>query len=136
MVLWSIKPSIIGLRGNILGSLSAEAWCIAKLMRLFPDWTGLPVAKDLPQLQFKYAQEILEDGYPDITSIDSLEKELQTMSILPELKDLLLYMLIPNPEQRPWPADVLYSGQFVALSNRVHLGFDAEGQEILVAGGH
>ena len=121
MVLWSIKPNIIGLQGNPSGDLSAEAWCIAKLMRLFPGWTGPPNPEDIPQLQFKYAQEFLEDGYPDLTGIDSLGKELQTTGILPELEDLLLYMLVPDPEQRPWPADVLNSDQFLALSRR--LGF-------------
>lgn len=59
------------------------------------------------------------DGYPDLTGIDSLGKELQTTSILPELEDLLLYMLVPDPEQRPWPADVLNSDQFLAFSRRL-----------------
>ncbi|KAI4117973.1 MAG: hypothetical protein LQ338_007476, partial [Usnochroma carphineum] len=73
MVLWSIKPSVIGLMGNP-GSITREGWCIAKLKRLFPGWTNPPVAGHIRQLEFKLARRFLEDVKLETSLVPSINK--------------------------------------------------------------
>lgn len=88
-------------------------------MRLFPGWTGPPNEDEVCQCEFNMAKELSESFEPALEEISSLEDEMHKMGILPELKDLLCYMFIVNPDQRPSAVEVLASKEFRALVGRV-----------------
>ena len=86
-----------------------EAWCIAKLMQLFPDWTDLSVTNKVHQCEFELAKAYVEEGAPGVSEISPLKDELQTVRMLPELRNLLLRLFIVDPKRRLSAAEVLVS---------------------------
>lgn len=106
-----IKPGILGTAGSP-GSLYREGWCIAKLMRLFPGWTGPPIEDAVRQSEFELGKALIEGSEPAITDVLSLEDEMQTMGILPEMMGLLRRLLVVDPGDRPSAAEVLASEEY------------------------
>ena len=123
MLLCSIKPGILGTAGDN-DLMLRNSWCIAKLMRLFPGWTGPSDEDEVRQCEFKLAKRLSESLEPALEEISFLEDKMQKMSILPELKDLLRCMLIVDPDQRPSAVEVLASKEFRALVERLFVGLD------------
>ena len=121
-----IKSGILGLQGNKEGSLYDEAWCIAKLRNLFPSWTPSPLDDGVIPYQFALAEECPEDPALNFPKILSLEEELETVFILPELKNLLRLVLVVNPKERPTPAEVLASQEYWALTEKARASHEVE----------
>lgn len=127
MLLAWIQPGMLGVYGCKY-SYEEEPWSIVKLRRLFPGWNPPPsksFKKKKQKNQFGRAEEILEDAmkypnaFPDIRKIKPLKEELQGLGVLSELKNLLLYMLVPDVETRPLPEKVLMSDQWAAFERAV-----------------
>lgn len=127
MLLCWIKPGILGSYGCKY-SYEEEPWSIAKLRCLFPEWNPPPSTsfqEKKRKNKFGRAEEILEDAieypdaFPEIRKIKPLKDELQILGVLPELQDLLLYMLVPDIEKRPLPEKVLTSDQWAAFERAV-----------------
>lgn len=114
-----MKAGIFGIKGNQV-PIYNESWCIAKLMRLFPGWTGPPSDDEIRQLEFDFARNLVEACDPQSPSekllkVTSLESEMQTMDMPPELRNLFLYLFVPDPAKRPTAAAALMSDEFQAL---------------------
>ena len=115
-----IKPGVFGAAGNVYG-VPWESWCIAKLMLLFPSWNDQASSDD------EYMKDIFKLGHlligspikdnpnEKIVLVSSLEDEMQTMNIPPELKDLFRYLFVLDSKQRPSATQALASDQFQAL---------------------
>ena len=112
-----IKPGIFGIAGNKI-ILFRESWCIAKLMRLFPGWTGPPIENDVRRCEFKLGKSLIEESEPEILKVLSLEDEMQTMGIPPELRDLFRRLFVVNPDDRPSASEVLASEEYLALKKK------------------
>lgn len=93
-----------------------EAWCIAKLMRLFPDWTDPSVTTDVHQCEFDLAKAYITENELGIVKIGPLEVELQMVEMLPELRNLLLRLFVVDPKERLSAAKVLVSEEYLALA--------------------
>lgn len=115
MLLCWMKPGVLGVAGNQF-ELFREAWRIAKIRRLFPDWSPSPVDDDIRQAEFQLSEELIEDLPPDIKNITSLEDEMQTVHMLPEVRDLLRRLFIIDSKKRPSAAEALASEEFQALA--------------------
>jgi serine/threonine protein kinase len=112
-----IKPGIFGTAGNTI-ILFRESWCIAKLMRLFPDWTGPPIENAVCRSEFELGKALIEESEPEILKVLSLEDEMQTMGMPPELRDLFRRLLVVDPNNRPSASEVLVSEEYLALKKK------------------
>ncbi|KAH9894621.1 kinase-like domain-containing protein [Xylariomycetidae sp. FL2044] len=116
-----MKPGILGVFGNPF-SFTEEAWSIAKIRRLFPDWSPSPVVdKPVEQANFRAAQDFIELLPPDLEKISPLDDELQTITMLPEVRDLIRYLFVPDVKERPSAAEALASEPFKALAEKARL---------------
>jgi hypothetical protein len=77
MLLCWMKPGGLGLAGNP-NVLFREAWCIAKIRQLFPNWTPSPVEDAVHQAEFELSEELIMD-HLDLGKISSLEGEMRTV---------------------------------------------------------
>ena len=114
-----IKPGIFGTTGNEY-DLPNESWCIAKLMLLFPGWTGPPADNACIQRVFRLGKLLTEEPIEDkpdekIVKVLSLENEMQTMGIQPVLMDLFRYLFVVDPDARPSAAEALASKEYLTL---------------------
>lgn len=114
MLLFWMKPGILGTWGCPL-SILCEPWCITKLMWLFPNWNVPPIEDTLRQSVFNMAKGFVKKPLPEQERISSLEDEMRNLNTLPELKDLLRFMLVVNQHERPSAKHVLASREFLAL---------------------
>ena len=119
-----MKPEVLGLAGNQYKAFRI-ACCVAKLMRLFPDWTPVP-SKNLDkgeyyirETEFNLGKGFIDGEAEEIMRISSIEEELATIRMLPELKEILLHMFVLSPEQRPHPAEILKSRHFAKFVNGI-----------------
>ena len=118
LVCW-IKPGVFGTSGSI-HSLFNESWSIAKLMRLFPDWTGPPDDDEVRQSEFycaKSLSELADRDKPDekLIKVSTLDNEMRTMGIPLVFQDLLRRVFIVDPRARPSAAEVLQLKEYLAL---------------------
>jgi hypothetical protein len=115
LVCW-IVPRILG-AGDTPHWLLNEAWSMAKIKRLFPDWE-LPDPDDCESGVLKVAVRSairMSREEPEMTSIIPFKEEIQKVEVPQQLTDLLRIMLIPNPEKRPSASFVLTSKEFRAF---------------------
>lgn len=103
------------------GDYVAEEVMIAKLMLLFPDWTGAPVdgitcvARTLREI-FANARNL-----KPLFQIAPLEQQLREMEIRGEWRDFLRLVLNPDPEKRPSASAILQSSEYLAIRKATHL---------------
>lgn len=98
MLLCWIKPGALG-AWDSPHSLINEAWFMAKIKRLFPDWNMLapdkvedPLLKVAVNSAEQYSEEV-----PELQAISRFYKEARKIDMLQQLRDLLRFMLVPNP---------------------------------------
>jgi hypothetical protein len=128
LLVW-LQPGILGPYGNTGGELLRNSWCMAKLKRLFPAWRyDLPVVDDDAVLRAEVQVigmflEELEEGngeaHPILRNILPLEAEMERMGLMAELRDLLRFMFVVDPEARPTASQVLASRELRALKDAV-----------------
>ena len=87
-------------------------------MQLFPGWTGPPIENDVRQCEFKLAKALIEESEPEILKVSSLEDEMQTIGMPPELRDLFRFLLVVDPGERPSASEVLASKEYLALKKK------------------
>ena len=112
---WLSPRSIFGTNDNRYGH-NAEAWCMAKLIRLFEQMPP-PVDNPVYQAEFKLAEllEKAEDSkYPTekLIMVRTLGEELERIGISSELSKFILYLLKMNHEERPTAEDALQSSYY------------------------
>ncbi|KAI1120585.1 kinase-like domain-containing protein [Nemania abortiva] len=113
-----MKPGILGAAGN-LHPLIEEAWCIAKIRRLFPNWSPSPTEDPLQKIMFRSSERLIKNQ-PNLEKISSLEDEMQTIDMLPEVRDLLRFLFVTDPNERPSAAEALASDYFQNLAKKAH----------------
>ena len=118
LICW-IQPGVFGASESI-HPLFNEIWSIARLMRLFPDWTGTPDDNEIRQSEFSCAKSLSELHDPDkpdekLIKVSTLDNEMQNMGIPQELRALFRRVFIVDPKARPSAAEVLESKEFLAL---------------------
>lgn len=116
LVLCWIKPGVLG-AGDSPHPLINEAWCMAKLKRLFPGW-HIPSADQVERPTLKSAVEsavLLSEDEEGPQSILTFKEETQKIQMPDQLRDLLRLMLVVDPRQRPSASDVLGSKEFKAF---------------------
>ncbi|KAL9593301.1 MAG: hypothetical protein Q9179_005959 [Wetmoreana sp. 5 TL-2023] len=121
MLLCWMKPGVLGLAGNKC-PMFRESWCIAKIRRLFPDWSPSPIDNEIRLAEFRYSEELINDLPSDIKNITPLEDELKAACPLPEVRDLLRRLFVIDLEKRPSAAEALASEEFQALAEKARRG--------------
>jgi len=102
-------------------------------MRLFPGWTGPPIENDVRQCEFKLGKALIAESEPEILKVSSLEDEMQTIDMPPELRDLFRRLLVVDPGNRPSASEVLASEEYLALKKKAlasAVGWKAKEQDI------
>ena len=122
MLLCWMRPGVLGAAGSP-NKLFHEAWSIAKIRRLFPDWTPLPRDDPILKAEFAYSEELVSELPPDIRKT-SLEDEMEAASVLPEMRRLLRRLFVVDPEKRLSAAEVLESKEFLALAEKARAGLE------------
>lgn len=125
MLLCWMKPGILGAVGSP-GGMFNEGWCIAKIRRLFPDWTPLPTEDSIVQAEFEFSDDLIKEPPPDLESISPLEDEMRKINMQPEVRDLLRFLLVIDPGKRPSATEVLASKPYLALVQKAHTSFRRE----------
>lgn len=116
MLLCWIKPGVLG-AGDSPHPLINEAWCMAKLKRLFPEW-HIPIPDQVERPTLKSAVEsavLLSEDEEGPRSILSFKEESQKIQMPDQLRDVLRLMLVVDPRQRPSASAVLGSKEFKAF---------------------
>jgi serine/threonine protein kinase len=108
-----IKPHVFGISDK-KPELWPEEWAMAKLMRIFPDWSVSKLTKDTYQSEYNLAAKILiaqdvDDPSKPYLDAKSLDEYLSEMDIYPELGDFLRYLFVLNPSKRPSAEEALAS---------------------------
>ncbi|RMZ82655.1 hypothetical protein DV738_g1631, partial [Chaetothyriales sp. CBS 135597] len=128
---WAIGAiTLCFLRPGILGEHDApeprpqtfSIWSIAKVGRLFPEWNPQPpesVTDDQILIPIELARKLLRQPRGGLEKIMPLEEEMEEAKIPPELVDLLRFMFVLEPDQRPSASDVLESKQYEAFKQFV-----------------
>jgi len=120
MLLCWIKPSVLGVHDSPHSMLN-EAWAMAKIKRLFPNWS-LPPPEEVPREVLRTAIRIarrISREEPEMQNILALEEETQKVEMPQQLRDLLGLMLVVDPSVRPSASDVLTSNEFRELEKLV-----------------
>ncbi|CAG8937788.1 unnamed protein product [Penicillium salamii] len=120
MLLCWIKPGVLGIWNNPLPVTNA-AWCMAKIRRLFPHW-NIPSSDEVDDCSLKVAVDSaksLSKAVPDLQAILPFDEEAKKVEMPQQLRDLLRFMLVPNPVERPSASSVLASREFRAFENVV-----------------
>lgn len=117
MFCW-IKPRVLGAWGSPHPILSAS-WSMAKLKRLFPHWHIPPPEEfERPVLQSQVRAAVcMSREEPGPLAISTFEEEAQKVDMPEQLRQLLHFMLVVNPEERPPASDVLASKEFLAFQS-------------------
>ncbi|KAG8161542.1 hypothetical protein KVR01_008529 [Diaporthe batatas] len=113
LLLCWVKPGILG-AWDSPHPLINEAWCMAKIKRLFPEW-HIPTPEQVERPTLKSAVEsavILSQNEEGPQSIGSFAEETQNLKMPGQLRDLLNLMLVVDPCQRPSASAVLESKEF------------------------
>lgn len=110
-LLFWIMPGIVGVWDSPHVSVN-EAWALAKIKRLFPEWnipSPTEVDDNFVKATVKHARSFTENA-PELQAI--LPFNELAVEVPHQLKDLLHFMLIPNPAERPSASSVLASREF------------------------
>lgn len=113
-----IKPGVLG---DSPHPMIDEAWCMAKFMRLFPDWE-VPAPDKIERETLKVAlasARRLSQEVDELKAISPLEEELKKVKMPQELRDLLRLMFITDPNKRPSASSVLASEELQAFKKLV-----------------
>jgi serine/threonine protein kinase len=125
LLLCWLQPDVLGASGNTGGELLRNAWCISKLKRLFPAWNDLPTVDDpVTKADFQvtdmFLAELEQDkAHPILQDVLPLDRQMEKMGLLPELRDLLRSMFVLDPDARPSASQVLASRELWALKEAV-----------------
>lgn len=117
-LLFWIKPGILGVWDSPHVSVN-EAWALAKIKRLFPDWnipSPTEVDDTFVKATVRHAKSFPEKA-PELQAMLPLNELAVEMPH--QLRDLLRFMLIPNPAERPSASSVLASREFRAFEKFV-----------------
>ncbi|KAJ5158230.1 uncharacterized protein N7500_007881 [Penicillium coprophilum] len=118
MLLCWIKPGVLGIWGSTHFLLNVP-WSMAKVKRLFPDWkipTPDEVDGDFLKVSVSIAKS-LGENMPELQALLPFDQETQNIEMPNQLRDLLRFMLIPNPAERPSASSVLASKELRGLEN-------------------
>ncbi|KGO73366.1 hypothetical protein PITC_086540 [Penicillium italicum] len=113
MLLCWIKPGVLGV-GDSPHPLINEAWSMAKILRLFPYWkipTPEMVKGDTLKVALNSAQS-LSKQIPELQAILPFDEETKKVEMPQQLRDLLRFILVPDPKIRPSASFVLASREF------------------------
>ncbi|KAJ6118792.1 hypothetical protein N7471_013412 [Penicillium samsonianum] len=113
MLLCWIKPGVLG-AWDSPHPLINEAWSMAKIQRLFPHWeipTLEMVKGDTLKVAVNSAQS-LSTEVPELQAILPFDEETKKVDMPQKLRDLLRFILVPDPEKRPSASTVLASREF------------------------
>lgn len=124
MLLCWIKPNVLG-NADSPHPLVDTAWCMAKIKRLFPDWElPTPDKVDGPVLQaaVEAARRISRED-PPMQAILPIQEEMQKVEMPQQLRDLLGFMLVTNPDKRPSASAVLESIIYLEFEKVVGVEF-------------
>ncbi|KAJ9217141.1 hypothetical protein DTO166G4_1196 [Paecilomyces variotii] len=116
MLLCWINPGVLG-AWDSPHPLINEAWCMAKIKRLFPEW-NIPTPNEVERITLKNAVQSarrITEEEPVMQAILPFEKETQKVKMPEQLRELLLLMLVVNPSERPSASYVLASREFKNL---------------------
>jgi serine/threonine protein kinase len=120
MLLCWIRPGVLGV-WNSPNPLINEAWCMAKIKRLFPHW-NLPSSDEVKGHTLKAAVDSAGSLSKEVLGLQEIvpfDEETKKVEMPQQLRDLLRLMLVPNPVKRPSASSVLASTEFRAFENLV-----------------
>lgn len=120
MLLCWIKPGVLG-AGDSPHFLINEAWSMAKIKRLFPEWNVRAPdegANHSLQVAVKSANRMSREE-PVMQAILPFKEETQKIEVAQPLRDLLHLMLVVNLEDRPSGSSTLASAEFLAFEKFV-----------------
>lgn len=113
MLLFWIKPGILG-AWDSPHPLINEAWCMAKIKRLFPH-RDIPTPDEIDRHTLKAAIQSarrFNKEVPDLQAISSFDVEIRKVEVLQPFGDLLRLMFVADPVERPSASSVLASSSF------------------------
>ena len=94
---------------------------MAKIKQLFPDWE-LPVPDEanasVPHLQAEIASQLSREE-PPMQAMLPFQKETEKVEMLQQPRDLLSFMLVTDPNERPSASAVLASYEFRAFKRAI-----------------
>ena len=120
-----------------------EAWCMAKIKRLFPHWE-VPHSDNVEGHSLKAAVDAASSFSKEVSELQAISplcEELRKVDMPRQFRDLLRLMLVVDPVQRPSASSVLASEEFRALEELVSrwIGWDWEEftwSDILILSGY
>lgn len=118
MLLCWIKPGVLG-EWDSPHPLINEAWCMAKIKRLFPYW-NIPTPEEVKGHSLKAAvdsADALSKEVPDLQAISPFHEETGKVEMPQQLKDLLRFMFVLDPTKRPSASSVLASRELQEFEN-------------------
>lgn len=125
---WAIAAMVlVWIKREILGAsdcphwILSRPWSMGKLRRLFPQWQ-LPDPDQVKGHEFKAAIEIsgrMSCEEMPMLEISPLQEEMLKIEMPQQLRELLSFMFVTDPEARPSAADVLASDEFQAFEKSV-----------------
>lgn len=116
LLLCWIKPGVLG-AWDSPHPLINDAWCMAKLRRLFPEW-HIPTPEQVQRPTLKSAVEsavLLSEDEDGPRWIAPFAEETEKFEMPDQLRDLLRLMLVVDSRQRPSASAVLESKEFKAF---------------------
>ncbi|KAJ5253344.1 hypothetical protein N7505_012007 [Penicillium chrysogenum] len=116
MLLCWIKPGVLGAWDSPLLLLN-DAWSMAKIQRLFAYWEISTPETDVLKVAVESARSLSE--VPELQAILSLDEETKKAEMPQQLRDLLRFILVPDPKLRPSASSVLASSEFRKFENYV-----------------
>lgn len=130
---WAVAATLLcWIKPGILGACPYpwidEAWCMAKIMRLFLGWeisTPDKLERETLRVALNTAVKIKEEE--DFNAISPLEEELKKVEMPQELRDLVRFMFITGPP-RVTSKHITAISTFVAFSARAWLDFSVSVQ--------
>lgn len=116
MALCWIVPGVLGAPDSP-HPLINEAWSMAKIKRLFPDW-NIPAPGEVKGYSLQDAVEsarYFSEEIEELQAILPFDEEMLKAEMPQQLRDLLRLMLVPSPNQRPTASYVLDSAEYLAF---------------------
>lgn len=115
MLLCWLRPGVLG-AGDSPHPFVDEAWCMAKVRRLFPGWEDIPAPDEVERPTLQSAVEfVVRFSHEEavLRAIAPFEEEMRKVPEVPgRLRDLLGRILVVCPGERPSASAVLASREF------------------------